>query len=150
MHKDTNALLAQAREKGYEPTILKEVISVNDHVAEKIAERIVRAIPSDAKDSKIGILGLSFKPGSDDVRDTPAARIIRQLNQIGYHNILAYDPVAEEEFARVYSDIKVNMCATKEDVYDKADVLAIVTAWDDFRDVKDKTSVQVVDCRYML
>lgn len=150
--KDTNALLAQAKEKGYEPAILREVITVNDTIAERIAERIIRAIPEDTVEETphIGILGLSFKPGSDDVRDTPAARIIRQLNAKGYTNILAYDPVAAEEFARVYPDINLTICDTKEEVYEGADVLAIVTAWEDFRDVKEATKNPVVDCRYML
>ena len=150
--KDTNALLAQAKEKGYEPAILREVITVNDTIAERIAERIIRAIPEDTVEETphIGILGLSFKPGSDDVRDTPAARIIRQLKAKGYDNILAYDPVAEEEFVRVYPDINLTICDTKEEVYEGADVLAIVTAWEDFRDVKEATKNPVVDCRYML
>lgn len=166
--KDTNALLAQSREKGYEPGLLREVISINDHRAETMAEKIGAALggrdgevgagkaqpesqqKGEGKQGCIGILGLSFKPGSDDVRDTPAARIIRRLNDMGYANILAYDPVAEEEFARAYPGLDLQMCGSKEEVYGKADVLAIVTAWETFRDVREKTAVPVVDCRYML
>lgn len=180
--KDTNALLAQSREKGFEPAMLREVISINDHRAETMAKKIAGALESrdsasadaaegcakgtrevpegDGKETagtlkgrnkgSIGILGLAFKPGSDDVRDTPAARIIRQLNEMGYDNILAYDPVAEAEFARVYPDLHLSMCRSREEVYEKADVLAIVTAWEIFREVKEKVTVPVVDCRYML
>lgn len=147
--KDTNALLAQSREKGYEPSILKEVIGVNDRRAERIADKIIKNLPAEAANGKIGILGLSFKTGSDDVRDTPAARIIRELNKTGYRQILAYDPVAEEEFARVYPDISLTVCKSRQEVYAQADVLAIVTAWEEFRDAAE-AGCPVVDCRYML
>lgn len=147
--KDTNALLAQAREKGYEPSILREVIAVNDARAEEIAEKIIAAAGKKSG-ACIGILGLAFKPGSDDVRDTPAAKIIRALQGKGYANILAYDPVAEKEFRRVYPDIRITYCGEREALYGDADVLAIVTAWDEFRDLKEKADVPVVDCRYML
>ena len=145
--KDTNALLAQAREKGFEPAILREVIATNDHRAETMAREIVRMLGGKGR---IGILGLSFKPESDDVRDTPAARIIRQLNEMGYEDILAYDPVAEEEFGRAYPKLRLTMCSNRVEVYEKTDVLAIVTAWEEFRDIKEKVSVPIVDCRYML
>lgn len=147
--KDTNALLARARETGCEPAILREVISVNDNIAKYIAEKIKDAAGKEG-DVCIGILGLSFKPGSDDVRDTPAARIIRELQALGCKNILAYDPVAEEEFRRVYPSLAVTCVQTCGQIYERADVLAIVTAWEEFKDIKDKTDKPVVDCRYLL
>ena len=148
--KDTNALLAQSREKGYEPAILKQVITINDSMAQTIANKIVDALPENGINNTIGILGLSFKPGSDDVRDTPAARIIRQLREKGDYKIVAYDPVAREEFARVYPDIKIEMCETKEEVYHQAAVIAIVTAWEEFREIRTATEAKIIDCRYML
>ncbi len=147
--KDTNALLARARETGCEPAILREVISVNDNIAKYIAEKIKDAAGKEG-DVCIGILGLSFKPGSDDVRDTPAARIIRELQALGCKNILVYDPVAEEEFRRVYPSLAVTCVETCGQIYERADVLAIVTAWEEFKDIKDKTDKPVVDCRYLL
>ena len=148
--KDTNALLAQSREKGYEPAILKEVISVNDNMADTIAEKIVNAMPHADSTECIGILGLAFKPGSDDVRDTPAARIIRKLKEKGCDNIMAYDPVAQEEFERVYTDLNITICRDKETLYKKAAVLVITTAWEEFRNIRKETDVKVIDCRYML
>lgn len=147
--KDTNALLARAREAGCEPAILREVISVNDNIAKYIAVKIKDAAGKEG-DVCIGILGLSFKPGSDDVRDTPAARIIRELQALGCKNILVYDPVAEEEFRRVYPSLAVTCVETCGQIYERADVLAIVTAWEEFKDIKDKTDKPVVDCRYLL
>lgn len=145
--KDTNALLARAREAGCEPAILREVISVNDNIAKRIAGKIISA---SGKGGRIGILGLSFKPGSDDVRDTPAARIIRELSAAGCKEILAYDPVAKEEFQKAYPELAVTYLETREQVYEEADVLAIVTAWEEFRSIKSETDKPVVDCRYLL
>ena len=148
--KDTNALLAQSREKGYEPAILKEVIAVNDNMADTISKKIIKALPDERKDACIGILGLAFKPGSDDVRDTPAARIIRKLREKGYDNIIAYDPVAQAEFARVYPELDIEMCPDRKTICEKASVLVITTAWEEFRDIMEETNSKVIDCRYML
>lgn len=148
--KDTNALLAQSREKGYEPAILKEVIAVNDNMADTISKKIIKALPDERKDACIGILGLAFKPGSDDVRDTPAARIIRKLREKEYDNIIAYDPVAQAEFARVYPELDIEMCPDRKTICEKASVLVITTAWEEFRDIMEETNSKVIDCRYML
>ena len=145
--KDTNALFAQAKQKGYEPQILKHVIEVNDKRAERMAQKIVEHLD---KDAVIGILGLSFKPDSDDVRDTAAYKVIKALQEKGYQNILAYDPVAEKEFKRVYQDVQVSYAETAQEVYKQADVLAIVTAWEEFKEVPKWGDKPLVDCRYML
>ena len=144
--KDTSALVAQSQAKGYEPNLLKSVIDINVHRSEKIVEHITRGRE---KSSIIGILGLSFKPDSDDVRDTAAYRIIRLLNDLGYTKIVAYDPVAVEEFKKHYVDVTLTYGKNVKEVYDCADVVAIVTAWEEFRDVKTMGNKPIVDCRYM-
>ncbi len=143
--KDTNALLAQSRAKGYEPQILKNVIAVNDNRAGKMAEKIIKGLD---KESNIGILGLSFKPESDDVRDTPAYKIIKALNENDYNNITAYDPVAMEEFKKYY-DVNIDYAQSMEAVYEKADVVAVVTAWEEFKKLKQVCNKPIVDCRYI-
>ena len=145
--KDTNALFAQSAVKGFAPPILKNVIETNDKRPATVAKRIAKTL---VKDATVGILGLSFKPLSDDVRDTPAARIIRALIEMGYKNIAAYDPEAMDEFARCYPDLSVRMKGTAKEVYDEADAIAIVTAWEEFRDVPAMGNKPVIDCRYML
>ena len=97
----------------------------------------------------IGILGLSFKPESDDVRDTPAYKIIKEIQNRGYNNIVAFDPVANEEFAKKYQDVNVIYVDSLREVYDRADVVAIVTAWDEFKEVKNMGDKLLFDCRYM-
>lgn len=145
--KDTNALLAQSKVKGFEPSILKNVIATNDARPATIARRIVKDLDTSAT---IGILGLSFKPLSDDVRDTPAARIIRELIGAGYKNIVAYDPAANAEFKRHYPDLQIKILETAQDVYDAADVIALVTAWEEFRSIPALGNKKIIDCRYML
>lgn len=145
--KDTCAFHAQARKKGYAPRILGEVISVNAKRFSVMAEKITKGL---AKDRTIGILGLSFKPDSDDVRDTPAAKIIGLLQEQGYTKLLAYDPAAMEVFARQYPHLTVTMAESAGQVCREADVLAILTAWEEFRQEAAGTDKPIIDCRYML
>lgn len=143
--KDTNAIYALSKSKGFTPEILENTIKTNDDMHIFITEKIIRNIE---KEDKIGILGLSFKPGSDDVRDTPAAKVINELIDRGYSNIIAYDPLAIDEFKKYYDfDIKY---ADYENVLEESDELVILTAWDEFKEVKNITNKAVIDCRYML
>ena len=146
--KNTNALYAVSRTAGFDAQILHHVIDTNDRMPEFIASKIARAIGDD-RTQVIGILGLSFKPGSDDVRDTPSAKIIRALLDAGYEHIIAYDPVAIDEFARRY-DLSVGYVRSYEALLQQADSLVITTAWPEFADVRHRTDKPVVDCRYML
>ena len=145
--KDTNAMLAQSKVKGFEPQILKNVIETNDKRPATIAKKIVENLD---KNSTIGILGLSFKPLSDDVRDTPALHIIQEILAAGYKNIIAYDPAANEEFAKRYPEVEIKILDSAQKVYDAADVIAIVTAWQEFKKVPAFGNKKIVDCRYML
>lgn len=145
--KDTCALHAQAADKGYEPKILGQVISVNAKRFSVMAEKITTGL---RKDSIIGILGLSFKPDSDDVRDTPAARIISLLQEWGYTSLLAYDPAAMEGFAKQYPHLEVRMAESAGEVCREAEVIAILTAWEEFREPAAACTKPILDCRYML
>ena len=146
--KDTNALYAVTKTAGFDAKILHNVIATNDHMPAFIADKIIRAIGDD-KRQVIGILGLSFKPGSDDVRDTPSAKIIRELIARGYTQICGYDPVAIAEFRRYY-DFPMDYADSYEGLLERAHALVITTAWPEFKDVRKRTDKPVVDCRYML
>lgn len=146
--KDTNAFYARARDNGFDGQILRNIIHVNEDMPRVTARRIAQAAGKD-KEAAIGILGLSFNPGSDDVRDTPSAKIIRALNEAGYRNILAYDPVAMNEFQAHYK-LDYRCADTYDEVIDQAQTLAIVTAWPMFADLRKRTDKPIVDCRYML
>lgn len=144
--KDTNAIYALGKSKGFDGQILKNVIAVNDGRPEYMTAQIEENIE---KDRCIGILGLSFKPESDDVRDTPAAKVISKLISDGYTNIIAYDPLAIEEFKRHY-ELPIIYADSKEEVLDKADEVAILTAWKAFSDIQSLFARRIIDCRYML
>jgi len=146
--KDTNAFYARAKDHGFDGQILKQVIRLNDEMPEVTANRIIRA-SGENRETCIGILGLSFNPGSDDVRDTPSAKIIRALNEKGYRNIVAFDPVASKEFQKHYS-LECHYADTYEELLAQAGTVAITTAWPMFADVRERTNAPVVDCRYML
>lgn len=146
--KDTNALYAVSKTAGFDAQILKNVIMTNDRMPEFIAKRIMESVGND-KNVKIGILGLSFKPESDDVRDAPSAKIIAQLLKAGYQNIYAYDPVANEEFSFHY-DLGITYYSTYKEIVESSDVLVITTAWDEFKDIRTCTDKPVVDCRFVL
>lgn len=146
--KDTNAFYAVSKSYGFDGQILKQTIALNDRMPEQTADRIIRVTGED-KNRCIGILGLAFNPGSDDVRDTPSAKIIQALNAAGYRNIVAYDPVAMKEFTQQYH-LDYRCVDTYEQLLDRAEVLAITTAWPMFAGVREKVDKPVVDCRYML
>jgi UDPglucose 6-dehydrogenase len=138
--KDTSALFAQAKQKGFTASILHEVITLNKNMPTLIAKKIARTAKIH---ERIGILGLSFKPNSDDVRDTPSAKIIKELIHLGYTNIVAHDPIAIEEFKKHYH-FDIEYSENKDQM--NADVLVITTAWDEYK----MTEGRVVDCRYCM
>lgn len=146
--KDTNALYSTAKSAGYEPHILKDVIDTNDNMPKMIAMRIAGAVGAD-KSQKLGILGLSFKPESDDVRDSPSAKIIKKLLELGYANLYCYDPVANDEFDKLYH-LPVTYSCSLEEILNLCDSFVIATAWNEFKRIKNLTSKPIVDCRYML
>ena len=147
--KDTNALYAVAKAAGFDAHILENVIRTNDNMPEFMAKRIEKTAEQNSNKA-IGILGLSFKPDSDDTRDAPSAKIIRALNKAEYRNIVAYDPVAMQEFQQHYGDLALTCVPSREDVVKQADVLVIATAWPEFSDLPKRTEKPIVDCRYML
>ncbi|WMT40470.1 nucleotide sugar dehydrogenase [Paenibacillus sp. D2_2] len=146
--KDTAALDAVARNRGFIPRILEGVISLNNEMPERTARKIARV--AGEKTEKIGILGLSFKPGSDDVRDSPAAKIIAALIQEGYINIYTYDPLAMREFQNTYR-LPITYCTSAQEVCETCDTVALVTAWEEFKGI-DRVFPDTcfVDCRYFL
>jgi len=146
--KDTNALYARSKAKGYEPKMLGETIAVNDAMPAAVAKRVEDKC-AHSKDTRIGVCGLSFKPGSDDVRDTPAAKIIGQLIENGYTNLCGFDPLAIEEFKRWY-DFDIDYASTLQDLVNECDVLLLTTAWPEFKELpKIIGDKPLIDARYM-
>jgi UDPglucose 6-dehydrogenase len=138
--KDVKALIARSKEVGYTPRILEEVIKLNEDQPSMMIGFLKRHIP-DLNDKKIGILGLSFKPKTDDVRDSRAIKIVDTLLKEGAR-IRAYDPKAMENFHRLFPQIKY---ANVEEVL-RCDAILILTEWDEFKDLDYKGKI-VIDGR---
>jgi len=73
-----------------------------------------------------------------------------EILNAGYKNIVAYDPAANAEFAKRYPEVSIKILESARKVYDAADVIAIVTAWEEFKKVPAFGKKKIVDCRYML
>lgn len=144
--KDTRALYAQSRLHGYEPELLSRVIAVNEDMPRYVAEKIAAACRGA---QRIGVLGLSFKPGSDDVRMSVAAPIIRRLLANGFE-IHAYDPAAAEQFQALYQ-LGIVYHSNKEHLLEACGHIALLTAWEEFRDLNLRYPDKIfVDCRYQM
>ena len=125
--KDVDALRATAREKEYEPILLDAVVEVNDRQPKRMLELLERHVDPEAK--RIAVLGLAFKPGTDDIRNSRAIPVIEGLRERGAE-VVAYDPVATEEMRERIPDIEYADSAAE--ALDGASGALVVTDWDEF------------------
>lgn len=128
--KDVRALIAIARNKNYDFTLLKEVEKINKEATEEIVRKAKKLLDEEVKDKIIGILGLAFKPDTDDMRDAPSIRIINALKEKGA-KIKAYDPIAVNNAKRIFKGI--DYCNNVYDTAKNADLLIVVTEWNEFK-----------------
>ncbi len=129
--KDTSALVDIAQKAGYEFKIVRAAIEVNEKQRQVGFDKIL-ALAGDLKDKTVGILGLSFKPNTDDMRDAPSRAIIQKLIEAGA-SIQAFDPVAMKEAKKVLPGIRY--CEDAYSVASNADVLVFMTEWNQFRNL---------------
>ena len=134
--KDTLALHKKAKEKNFDAKILQSTLKTNDEILEFYVQKISSEVP---KDKKLCILGLSFKPNSDDVRDSKSAALIKGLLQAGYSNIIAYDPMAIEVFKNTYN-LNINYAQNLQEAI-KDSIIIIATAWEEFRDILNQDNI---------
>ncbi|MBI2614023.1 MAG: UDP-glucose/GDP-mannose dehydrogenase family protein [Candidatus Levybacteria bacterium] len=128
--KDVKAMIAIAKKAGYNFSLLKDVEEINQQAIYGIVEKAKALLEGKIKGKTIGILGLSFKPNTDDMRDAPSIAIIDALQTEGA-KIKAYDPIAMNNAKRILKNVDLH-----QDPYSAAkdcDVLIIVTEWNEFR-----------------
>lgn len=130
--KDVSGLLKTGEKYGYDFKIIRQTLAVNSTQKQKPLE-ILEKIIEDWKDIKIGILGLAFKPGTDDVREAPALYIIKELYGRGVH-VKAYDPVANDNMQSVLS-FPVTYCNNPYDAVSDCDAVILVTEWQEFKEL---------------
>jgi UDPglucose 6-dehydrogenase len=145
--KDTEALYMLANAKGVDAVGLRGTMETNDRIKKHLVEKMAQHT---SRSSTIGILGLSFKPNSDDVRETAAKGLIEELLAQGFTNLAAYDPMASAQFDAMYR-FPIRYLSSFEEIAQAGDVFVIATAWDEFK--RDKSLLAdkpVYDFRYYL
>ncbi|MCW6532308.1 MULTISPECIES: UDP-glucose dehydrogenase family protein [Sphingomonas] len=128
--KDTLALLKTAEDFESPVRIVEAVVQVNDTRKRAMGRKVLNALGGDARGKTVAVLGLTFKPNTDDMRDAPSIAIVQSLIDAGV-NVRAYDPEGAETAKAVMPDI--TYCADAYDAAAGADAVAIVTEWDVFR-----------------
>ncbi len=128
--KDTLALVRTAQDAGAPLRIVETVVDINDKRKKSMAGRIVAACDGSVKGKKIAVLGVTFKPNTDDMRDSPSLDIIPALIDAGA-TVAAYDPEGMEEARKMLPDIE--WCDDAYATMVDADAVALVTEWNQFR-----------------
>jgi UDPglucose 6-dehydrogenase len=128
--KDTRSAAHFAREAGEALEIVEAVIRVNDRQRLRMVDKIVAALDGEARGRTVALLGLSFKPETDDMRDAPSLEIVAGLTERGAH-VRAYDPVAMANAGRLMPHI--TLCKDAYQACENADAMVLVTEWNQFR-----------------
>ncbi len=147
--KDVAALIAAARASGYDPALLEAVVAVNDRQPERLLALLDRHV--DVADRRVAVLGLAFKPGTDDVRNSRAVPVVEGLRERGA-DVVAYDPVAADAMAKRFPDLAYADSAAA--ALAGAHAALVVTDWPEFGDLDDEFDAMaepvVVDGRHVV
>ncbi len=146
--KDTRAVVEFARERGIELGIVGAVIDVNEARAEKMLEKIRKAMGGDVSGKTIALLGLSFKPNTDDLRESPAMTILDGLRDKGAR-VRAYDPVAMPAAKQTGRD-DVIYCEDEYAAAKGADAVVVATEWNQFRVLDTKRLAELLNHRIIV
>jgi UDPglucose 6-dehydrogenase len=147
--KDSRALVRIAEDNGYDFALLKGVIEVNDEQFDRMAAKVVKMAGGSVEGKRVAVWGLTFKARTDDVRRSPSLEVIERLQAKGA-KIRAYDPAAKE------TPEGVERAADPYAACEAADVLVVLTEWDELRWVDFEkvaglmTDARIVDCRNLI
>jgi UDPglucose 6-dehydrogenase len=133
--KDTRAITQVAKEHGMELEIINAAVRVNERRPLQMTEKILNMLDGDAKGKTVGMLGLAFKPNTDDMREAPSIPICRKLHELGA-TVKAFDPASMDEAKAVLKNVVY--CEDMYEVAEGADVLVVVTEWPQFRNLDIK------------
>jgi len=151
--KDVKALIAHGEKHGSKMELLSSVIAVNADQPARMLELLGRHI-ANRKGVKIAVLGLAFKPGTDDMRESPAIPVVNALAAEGAI-LSAFDPIASEEAKHEFSDVEMRYCDSVEEAVEGVEAVLIMTRWDEIKALPDllkasATPPVVIDGRRML
>ncbi len=148
--KDVKALIGKAKETGYEPSLLKSVIAINEGQPVRMV-RLLKDRLGNLKGKKVAVLGLAFKNDTDDIRESRSIPVIKELLDSGA-GVGAYDPMANENMKKLFSSIEYYN--TAEDALRGADACLIMTEWNEFKSLDREFDVMknklIIDGRHML
>jgi UDPglucose 6-dehydrogenase len=131
--KDTAAIIGAAKDAGYDPAVLEAAVEVNDRQPERMLALLDDHV--DVAGERVAVLGLSFKPGTDDIRGSRALPVVDGLQERGA-DVVGYDPVATEKMAERRPDVEYVDSAA--DALDGAVGALVVTDWDEFAALDDE------------
>jgi UDPglucose 6-dehydrogenase len=152
--KDTRAMVHIAEDHGYDFDLLRGVISVNEEQYERMADKVERLVGGSVAGLTVAAWGLTFKARTDDLRDSPAIEVLRRLRARGAAEVKAYDPGVRDGSSPLLEGVKVQ--ADPYAACEGADVLVVLTEWDEFRWLDFAkvagvmNSARVVDTRNLL
>ena len=151
--KDLKALIAHGEHGGQAMALLRAVLEVNEQQPEQVVTLLRKHFPSLAG-LQVAVLGLAFRPGTSDMRESPAIPIVRRLLAEGA-SVSAYDPAAREEASRIFADGGVRVCEDLRSTVADADAAVLVTRWEEFRNLPEALraagrAALLVDGRRML
>ena len=151
--KDVKALVAHGRERGMPMDLLGSVIEVNTQQPTRMISLLKKHFP-ELKGVKVAVLGLAFKPGTDDIRESPSIPIIQALLDENA-DVVGFDPVAEAEMKHLYPAGKIRYADSLVEAIDGVDAILLVTRWKEFEDLPELLSTMtkaplLVDGRRML
>ena len=131
--KDIQSLLHTAKEYGYSSRLLQATLDVNTAQRQMIIQKLQEKLFI-LKGRTIGLLGLAFKPDTDDLRDAPALHIAERLLQMGAR-VKAHDPIANHACHEQRPDLKIKLCDTAQELATESDALVLVTEWSQFQEL---------------
>lgn len=128
--KDVKALAAHAAAAGVDTPVLRGALDVNEHQPDRLVELVTASVPAPAR---VAVLGVAFKPGTDDVRESPALRVVPALVDAGY-DVVVHDPIALENARAVLGD-GIAYEGDLSTAVAGADAIALVTSWPEYGDL---------------
>jgi UDPglucose 6-dehydrogenase len=128
--KDVKALISHGKKSGLSMTLLKSVVEVNEAQPRMVLEILKKHFPEMAG-LRVAVLGLAFKPGTDDMRESPAIPIVKNLLSAG-SLVQAYDPVARHEAAKVFGDKGIVYADSLDQALYNVEVILLLTRWEEF------------------
>jgi len=133
--KDIKAFAKLARQNNLTVDTVEAAIKANESQKKRMVEKFRDLVGGNFKDKSVAILGLAFKPNTDDVRESPAIYLINIINEEGGH-IRAYDPISNDNMKLIYPDLEY--CTNWQEACKNADAVAVITEWNEFRSINLK------------